>query len=1073
MLDRGLAPGLMGSAENIRLALEARALPAAALAQHCIDPYPGGVTAPARLLAAAVIATCAAAAQDVQYNRDIRPVLSRNCFQCHGPDAATRKAKLRLDVAGHGKEREILERIGSADPKRRMPPPKSGKSLSKAQVDRLRNWVDNGAHYERHWAFVPPSLPELPAGDATHPIDRFVRAKLAQQGLTPSPQADKATLVRRVYLDLIGLSPTPEEADAFLADRSPTAYERLVDRLLASPRYGERWARRWLDLARYGDSNGYEKDRNRSIWPYRDWVIRAINEDMPFDRFAIEQIAGDMLEDATTSQIIATGFHRNTMLNEEGGIDPLEYRFHAMTDRVATTGTAFLGLTLGCAQCHTHKFDPVTQSEYYGLMAFLNNADEPDHLIPDPTKLADHRRRLAKARELIDGLAQQWPGGQDQLERRFAAWLEKRRALASRWTHAVPTKTTTNLPKIVVEDDAVLFVRGDTTKHDWYRLRFDPAPHEVAAIRLEALPDDRLPARGPGMTFYEGRKGDFFLSEFSIVANGQRIKLARGTHSYAKNQFGNNPVSAQLTLDGDLQTGWSISGRKGERHVAVFELERPLPKGTSYEIEMHFGRHFASSLGKFRISTTARLRAPAKETLGAEVDALLAKASEQLGSDERKRLRDEFLLRSKELAKQSQRIRALQRRPRLSHSLVMQERGPGHTRATFRHHRGEYLQARERVEPHVPEVLHAWPEGSKRNRLAFARWLVSRDNPLVARVVVNRDWAAFFGKGLVRTIEDFGTQGELPSHPKLLDWLAVSFMNDGWSRKRLHQRIVTSATYKQSSSLRRGDRARDPGERWLARMPRFRLEAEIIRDATLRAAGLLSSKMFGPPVRPPQPRGVTEVAWGNPKWRASKGEDRYRRSVYTFVKRTAPFAFFVGFDAPSGEACVARRDKSNTALQALSLLNDPMMLEAAQALGKQLADKAAASTAASKGASKGPSKGDARVAAVRERDSVLAERCFRRVLTRKPRASEVAKLVDFVRRQREHFGGDLAAARRAIGAPTNKKSKPRGKNDAKPSWPAKARKPVDDAAIGQLVERAVWTSLARALFALDEHVTRG
>lgn len=939
---------------------------------------------------------------------------------------------MRLDVPGKASIAPIVARITSHDPDEIMPPPSSQKELSEREIALLKTWLADGAPYEKHWAFVPPRRPALPdkgpGDDSLHPVDRFVRARLAREGIPSAPEADKWTLVRRLYLDLIGLPPTIEEAERFIVDPGADAYERLVDRLLASPRYGERWARRWLDLARYADTNGYEKDRNRSIWPYRDWVIRALNDDMGYDRFAIEQIAGDMLPGATQSQIVATGFHRNTMLNEEGGIDPLEFRFHAMTDRVATTGTAFLGLTMACAQCHTHKFDPITHREYYGMMAFLNNADEPDYFLKDPAVEAGHQAALTEARAELAQLASKWPASAPPLERSLDAWISEKRKLASRWTTLVARVATSGTPKLVVAEDGVVDVYGDTTKHDVYRLEFAPVDHEVRAIRLEALPDDRLPARGPGMTFYEGRKGDFYLSELKLRTRAGPIKVARATETHAGNRFGRNPVSAQLTLDGDLQTGWAIDGQIGKRHVAIYELESAVPAQTAIELEMHFGRHFTSSLGRFRVSATGELRGDAKSTMGEELDALLGRPAAELTERDRARLREHFLMQSPLVASHADRIRSLQRPPQRVTTLVMQERPRAHPRPTHRHHRGEFLEPKERATPTVPAVLHRFPDEQRRDRLGFARWLVSKDNPLAARVVVNRHWAAFFGAGLVRTLDDFGAQGELPSHPQLLDWLAVEFVEGGWSIKALHKLIVTSRTYRQSSVVQPEHLQKDPQNRLLARAPRVRLEAEIIRDAALRAAGVLSKKMYGPPVRPPQPAGVTEVAWGSPKWKASKGDDRFRRSIYTFHKRTAPFALFQTFDAPSGESCLARRDSSNTPLQALSLLNDPMMIEIAQQFGRRLARESSAARRAVVG------------------DMPLDEtmrRAFRAVLTRKPMPDELESLKTFFRTWYARFTSDDAAARAVAGSGG------------------------DTPAL-----RAAWTAVARTLLSLDEAITR-
>ncbi|MGZ0171416.1 MAG: DUF1549 and DUF1553 domain-containing protein, partial [Planctomycetales bacterium] len=875
----------------------------------------------------------------------------------------------------------------------------------------LQRWIDSGAKYEQHWSFIRPTLPATPqvadANWASNEIDRFILARLEAAGLKPSQAADARTVIRRVYLDLIGLPPDPEEANEWLARLTDSqgrlniaAYAELIDHLLGLPQYGERWARRWLDLARYADTNGYEKDRDRTMWPYRDWVIRALNADMPFDQFTIEQVAGDMLPGATVDQKIATGFHRNTMLNEEGGIDPLEFRFYAMTDRVATTGTTWLGLTTGCCQCHTHKYDPITHREYYGLMAFLNNADEPDLKLADPAAERRHQQNLAEADKQLARLSELWPGEDAEkrdaeLEAAFTDWLAKERLLAVDWQVIRPSDLKSNLPHLTVQPDGSVFASGDTTKFDTYELTFSDVPVGATALRLEALPDDRLPARGPGSTYYEGRKGDFFLNEFVLSLDGQPVGINSASHSYAKNQFGANPVSAALTIDGDFQTGWSAASRPGERSVAVYVLSEPLATGKSLELKMTFGRHFASSFGRFRLSAGVASGDVAAREWSTEIEQLLQASGNDLTMEGRQLLKTQFLLNAPQLAEHAEKIRNLRRRPASIEVPVLAERPVENPRPTHLHNRGEYLQPKDLIDPGVPAALHQFPDDRPKNRLEFARWLISRDNPLPARVVVNRHWAAFFGTGIVKTLDDFGMQGESPSHPELLDWLAVSFMNDGWSLKALHRKIVLSSTYRQSSSFpATSTNASLVGSsglsatRLLGRFPRTRLEAEIIRDVVLKSAGLLSLKQGGPPVRPPQPDGISEASFGRPKWKASTGEDRHRRSIYTYQKRTAPFAMLTTFDAPSGEACVARRDVSNTALQALTLLNDEMFLEAARALGEKLA-------------------------AIEEDDASRITLAFQRVMTRPPSETETARLSEFVESQRARIRIANKAARLA------------------------------------------------------------
>ncbi|NBP88941.1 MAG: DUF1553 domain-containing protein, partial [Planctomycetia bacterium] len=819
----------------------------------------------------------------------------------------------------------------------------------------------------------PPAVSGL-----KHPVDCFVRSRLKETGLAPALEADRATLCRRVFLDLVGLPPSPDELAAFLADESADAYGRLVDQLLASPRYGERWARRWLDLARYADTNGYEKDRPRTIWPYRDWVIKALNDDLPFDQFTIKQIAGDMLPDATVDDIVATGFHRNTMLNEEGGIDPLEFRYLAMVDRVGTTGTTWLGLTTACAQCHTHKFDPITHTDYFSLMALLNNADEPEWIIPS----ADRDRRLAEAAKraelLWNQLPEQWPvpgrpgakqlaAGSSEpgqvvanegrqlvgLAERFDAWLRKETARAVAWKVVLPEAIESNMPHLVPQPDGSILGSGDVTKSDVYTLTLPASEQPVRAIRLEVLPDASLPAWGPGLCYYEGRKGDFFLSEFevSLPLKQTRVEVAKATDSFEGKAFaGKQKAGASAAIDGVMSSGWSTNGRQGTAPEVADQVK---------EIE--------------------RLEAAERQGLS---------------------------------------------------TLVLRERPGDNPRLTHRHHRGEFLSPEEVVPPAVPSFLPQLPAHAKADRLALARWLVAPDNPLTARVVVNRHWHALFGRGLVETVADFGYQGSPPSHPELLDWLAVTFMTPveqgglGWSLKSLHRLIVTSDTYRQSSAVTPAAAERDPDNILLARGPRVRLEAEVIRDSLLKAAGLLSTKMYGPGVRPPQPAGVMEVAFGKPKWDESQGEDRYRRSIYTFRKRTAPFAFTTTFDGPTGEACIARRDVSNSPLQALTLLNDPMFLEIARAFGETIVQVAGS-------------------------DADRMQELSRRLLSRDFSAEEADQLLEYLKSQRQRLAEGTLSATELMGVADS------GQQD-----------------LQQLREEAAWMLVARVVMNLDEAIVK-
>lgn len=957
----------------------------------------------------AVTASMVQAEEPVDFNRDIRPILAGKCFACHGPDEGHREADLRLDdrdaAIDHGaivpesaEESSLIERIMTDDPDMVMPPPKAKDTLKPEQKELLRRWIEQGAEYAKHWAFVAPTKPTPPTVDnkawPRNPIDLFVLAKLEAAKLSPSPEADKYALVRRIYLDLIGLPPTPEEADAFVQSDDPAAYEKLVDKLLASPRYGERWGREWLDLARYSDTNGYEKDRERSIWPYRDWVIRAINDDMPFDQFTIEQIAGDMLPDPTPSQRIATGFHRNTMLNEEGGIDPLEYRFYAMVDRVATTGTVWLGMTTGCAQCHTHKYDPITHTDYYALMALMNNADEPD-LVLKPEELVERTKKLEQEiRSLEVSLVKEFPPEQGEgaeeerrtqnFEKHFQAWLLKLQDEAVDWKSLKATHLKTNLPLLEQLPDNSIFSTGDITKRDVFTLFFQlPEQSEpVTAIRLEVLPDERLPAGGPGRAFYEGRKGDFFLSEFSMRIDGKSIPLKDASHDYGKIAVGSGSADAANVIDGEGSTGWSTAQAEGQPHQLVLNLAEPVTGGRELRVELLFERHFAASLGRFRISVAHADKTVAAKQIPMQLEAILARDATTWTEEEKDRLQRQFIQDSPELAEARKPIDALRKKlPDYPTTMVLEERPEENPRVTHLHHRGEYLSPKQEVDPNIPAFLREGEEAGPTNRLEFARWLVSSENPLVARVTVNRAWQAIFGKGLVESSGDFGTQSEPPSHPGLLDYLSVKFMEEGWSRKELHRAIVTSATYRQSSVTTPELKERDPSNRLLARGPRFRIDAELVRDTMLKSSGLLSDKMFGHGVYPPQPKSVTALAYGNVPWKPSTGEDRYRRSIYTFSKRTAPFASYTVFDAPTGEVCTAGRDRSNTPLQALTLLNDEMYLELAQHLAEvSITPKAT------------------------EEEIVTA--MFRRLLTRPPEPAEVETLLDYYHTQLERIERD-------------------------------------------------------------------
>ena len=1002
---------------------------------------------------------------------EVRKILSENCFACHGPDEHAREADLRLDirdglvesevvVAGKPDQSLLMERVLSSDPDEVMPPPSSGQ-LTETDKQTLRNWIKNGANYEEHWAFVPPKRPQPPIIStlleadsidqllknqnpklkvsereelekwAVNSIDHFVLRKLLRSGLLPSRRANRYALIRRVYLDLIGLPPTPEEADIFANSKDPQAYEKVVDKLLQSKHYGEKWAREWLDLARYADTNGYEKDRPRSIWPYRDWVIKAINNDMPYDQFSIEQLAGDMLPNAKNSQKVATGFHRNTMLNEEGGIDPLEYRFYAMVDRVATTGTVWLGLTTGCAQCHTHKYDPISHTDYYKMMALLNNADEPDLEVLDDAVVSRRNELNSQIEKLESNLALKFPAaeGEGSLEKRrknnldakFHEWLKNQRKSATRWRPIAASELATNLPKLQTLDDYSIFASGDFTKRDVYSLQFPLSQFSepIRAIRLEVLPDSRLPAGGPGNAYYEGRKGDFFLSELTARADNRQLEFKNASTTYGKISIGSGSANGENVYDNKGSTGWSTSGKEGERNVLVLQLAEPVSADV-LETQMIFERHFVASLGRFRISVTSDESATAS-LIPASEEFLLTE--EALSTKQLNSLRNYFLKTTPLLKETRSEIEKLkQKQPTLPVTMVMREREVDNPRKTFRYHRGEYLNPREEVTGQLPELFTPFPDEVKPNRLEFAKWLVSEQNPLAARVAVNRDWQSFFGTGLVTSPGDFGTQSDPPTHPDLLDWLAIEFQENGWSRKKLHRLIVMSSTYHQSAIASENDYQSDPKNQLYARGPRFRVRAEVVRDLCLKACGKLSTKMYGPSVYPPQPGSVTALAYGSTQWRPSKGEDRYRRSIYTFSKRTAPFAAYQVFDGPSGENCTARRNRSTTPLQALTMLNDELFFECAVALAKLSAEQ--------------------KFSSEKER----AQFIFRQLSTRPATENELKLILEFKQQQLTRFQESELNSKEL-------KVKELIGKDATP-------------------ETAAWILVARALMNLDEVITK-
>lgn len=1014
------------------------------------------VVATATLFASGQPSVCAAdaPASGVSFSRDIRPLLTEHCVRCHGPDTAEAGLDLtdrgsatgerhgggRAIVPGDAASSHLLTRITSTDPDLRMPPGDE-RTLAPDAVEILRRWIAAGAAYEDHWAFRPLVKPAVPGPDARHPIDSFVHRRLALEGIAPSPPADPHTLVKRVSLDLIGLLPTPDETAAFVADPSDAAYEALVDRLLASPHFGERWGRHWLDLARYADSDGYEKDRPRAdAYVYRDWVIDAFNVGMPFDRFTVEQLAGDLLPDATSAALVATAFNRQTLTNTEGGVDQEEYRVAACMDRADTVGSVWLGLTVGCAKCHTHKYDPITHAEYFSLYAFFNDADESVARLPfgaaEPqaleARLAPLRHALA-ARERAIAPAQR-------------AWEEEQRGLLESTPNprleARPCRvaSVTSVSGLVYEprEDGSWRVIGcdggtDTADAratdvpaavDTLVLAIDEVPLPFTGLRLATLPDATLPKGGAGLA----DDGTFVVTRLSasvVDATGAVLRplpLQRATADAESKEF----TAADVLGDGtNVRRGWG-GGLAADRphHLDVRTIGRTgLEPGESLRLEIetrHGGGHL---LGRFRVS--ALVGDWTELHLPPAVVKALREYPEKRVYETRQTLFDHFADGDPEV----RRLRTeIDRVLRESHAKILPVRllsAARLGRTTHRFDRGDFLAPAEVVEPDVPAVLPGLPPHAARaTRLDLARWLVGPTNPLTPRVIVNQWWARLFGQGLVRSVGDFGTRGEPPSHQDLLDWLAATYRDElAWDTKALLRTILLSATYRQSSAHRPDLADVDPLNVLLARQNRLRVEAEIVRDLALEVAGLLVPSIGGPSVFPPMPPDLAALSYANNfTWKESTGPDRYRRGMYTFFKRTVPHPTLMTFDCPDANLACVIRSVSNTPLQALTLLNETAFVESAQALGRRILAEPGLD------------------------DRARLARAFAICLCRPPRAAELVRLSGLLAAARAHYATAPEAATALVGT--------------------SAVSAVPDA------ETAAWVATLRVLLNLDEFITR-
>lgn len=1000
------------------------------------------------------------------FSSDVRPILAARCSACHGSEV--QQNGLRLDslaailkgsangsvvVAGDSEKSPLVRRILGLD---RPQMPYGSPPLSAKEIEVIRKWIDEGARgpdsnttlagggLVKHWAYVKPARPDFPkvkdAAWCRNPIDNFVLARLESQGQKPSPEAGKEMLIRRVSLDLTGLPPTPQEVDAFLADRSPQAYEKVVDRLLASPHYGERWAAMWLDLARYADTNGYEKDLRRVMWKYRDWVIDAFNQDMSFRDFTIQQIAGDMLPKPTVDDLVASGFNRNTMTNMEGGVDPEEYYFYTQVDRVNTTATVWLGSTLACAECHNHKFDPFTQKDYYRFLAFFNNeqhvdvdadggphAKEPMLELPTPEQAAKSKELRAKISDLQAVLDTPTP----ELAAAQAQWEKEIKSAEPRWTILKPDHfESQGGATLKLLADGSILAGGKNPDADSYEVSARTDLTGISGVRLEVMSDPSLPAGGPG----RDPDGNFFLSDFEVdaaPANGsakpQKIifKDARADESQSEYKF------EYLIIDRPSPKGWGIDTSNDKSTAirrGVLTPDKPFgfPGGTLLTIRLKHDMAFTKcAIGRFRISVTCMADPTVVTSVPARLRVALdlppAQRSEKQAADLAAAYRSIAPL----LQPTRDKIKEIQKEDSdlgITTTLVMGEENSFQRPCTHMHIRGAFLTLGDNVCAGVPFILNPLPDDQMPNRLGLANWLVSDDNPLTARVTVNRYWEQLFGRGIVETSEDFGTQGTPPSHPLLLDWLATEFMRDGWSMKKILRLMVTSATYRQTSDSPPELEEKDPYNVLLARGPRFRVPAEMVRDIALEESGLLDSKIGGPSVFPYQPAGIWDIPYNRDKWDENKTDDRYRRSLYTFIRRTSPYPSWTTFDAPTREFCTVRRVRTNTPLQALTTLNDPAFFEAAQAMGREILHDGGADATA------------------------RATYGFRRCLTRRPTTPELDRILSYYRAEVTHFQGDLKDAGLVA------------KDYTGPS--------------ANLPEAAAWTMVSNVLLNLDEAITK-
>ncbi|MDX2037720.1 MAG: PSD1 and planctomycete cytochrome C domain-containing protein [Isosphaeraceae bacterium] len=979
----------------------------------------------------------------VDYDRAVRPILSDTCFTCHGPDPARRKADLRLDtregflgaevgkgvvVPGKPDESELAARIDSNDPDEVMPPPDSGKKLTAAQRATLRAWIEQGADWKGHWAYRTPERPPIPDGSEPNPIDRFLRASQSRIGLEPAPEADRVTLIRRLSFDLRGLPPSAEEAAAFVADARPDFVEKWVDRFMASPQFGERMAMHWLDLVRYSDTNGYHSDNHRDVHLYRDYVIDAFNENLPFDRFTMEQIAGDLLPDADDRTRIASGYNRLLLTTEEGGGQAKEYLAKYAADRVRNVGTVWLGGTFGCAECHDHKYDPYTTRDFYAFGAFFADLQETavGKQVPTPMPGPEAKREIAVLDARIAELKQTLETSTPALETAREAW---ERGISTRpkghaWRPIVPVSAVSKQGATLrIESDGTVLARGSSPERDSHVIEWK-TDQAINGLRIDVAPDPELPNRGPG----RADNGNFVLTSTLVEANGRSVPLVRATATHEQASW-----PAAGAIDDRPATGWAILPKTGEANHLVIELGEPIAAGGTIRLTLRFQHGTKHTLGRWRAAATSDSRPLEVDGAGGPPPAIAAILSVE--PDKRSEIqRTELAKYHRSVAPELEPTRraladATTRRKSLIDSaptmLISISAAPRMMRVLPR---GNWLdESGEVVEPAVPSFLARGDKPSGRlTRLDLARWLTSPEHPLVARVTVNRLWKIAFGQGLVATLDDFGSQGTMPAHPELLDRLAVDFRESGWDVKTTLRRMFISKSYRASSVPTESQKRLDPGNIHLSRQNRYRLDAEMIRDAALEVSGLLVDRIGGASAKPYQPAGYWAMMnFPKREWQADKGDGLYRRGLYTYWCRTFLHPSLLAFDASTREECRVERARSNTPLQALVLLNDPSYVEAARAFGERIVRQ-------------GGGDSETRLAFA-----------FRTALSRDPRTREVEVLRKLLVAHRLEYEKDRAAASDLISV---------GERPA-PS-------DLDPA------ELASWTSVARVILNLHETISR-